>query len=409
MTDSSRRDGRRARRWRLLAPAVTPITTGDLAAGIKGHAKRSGRAAFRRAIVDALDAAHAATYTSIRRALAASLIALADDREGDRVLIPAFCSPDFPAAIRGVGLGVDRYDVDPATLAADPAAVEGAIGPETLAVVAVNVLGYSSPMARLAAIASRADSALVEALGYALGSRLDGQPLGTFGDCAVLNFQQGKPIPVGGGMVLSQSGGPQVADAGRPAITANVGVLAGYAALSHPRPYYAYTRVRDGLARLGHSIDRPTTHPEGETDVAYDPPFATVSNFQGAIGRRVFDRLDRYQRHRQRVARQYDASFAELSGVQTIEPIDGLERHQHVRYPLLVASSDCRERLLAALADAGVQATTMYDYPAIDPDQFPGAARLQREILTLPTHPYVDQRDVASIVGTVRRVVTATT
>lgn len=407
MTDSSDRGEGRTRRWRLLAPAATPITTGDLAAGIRGHAKRSGRAAFRRAIASFLDATHAATYTSIRRGLAASLMALAEDREGDRVLIPAFCSPDFPAAIRGVGLAVDRYDVDPATLAADPAAVERAIGPETLAVVAVNVFGYSSPMATIAAIADRADSALVEALGYALGSRLDGQPLGTFGDCAVLNFQQGKPIPVGGAMVLSQSGGPEVGDAGRPAITANVGVLAGYAALSHPRPYFAYTRVRDGLARLGHSIDRPTTHPEGETDVAYEPPFATISNFQGAIGRRVFDRLDRDRRHRQRVARQYDASVAGLPGVHRIPPIDGIGAHQHVRYPLLVASSDRRERLLAALAAAGVQATTMYDYPAIDPEQFPGAARLQREILTLPTHPYVDQRDVAEIVATVRRVLDA--
>lgn len=404
MTEASGRGGTRTRRWRLLAPAVTPITTADLVAGIRSHSRRSGRAKFRRAIAASLDAAHAATYTSIRRALAASLLALADTRDGRRVLIPAFCSSDFPDAIRGVGLEVSRYDVDPTTLAADPEAIERAIDPDTLAVVTVNVLGYTSPMARIAEIADRADTALVEALGYALGSTYACQPLGTFGECAVLNFQQGKPIPVGGGMVLSQASGPPVSDAGRPAVDPNWGVLAGYAALSHPRPYYAYTRVRDGLDALGWSVGRPTTHPEGKTDVDYDPPFATLSNVQGAIGRRVFDRLDRDQRHRQRVARLYDAAFAEQRGVATIEPIDGIGSHQHVRYPLLVASSDRRDRLLESLVDAGVQATTMYDWPPIDAANFPGAARLQDEIVTLPTHPYVDRADVERVVATVERV-----
>ena len=395
------------RQFRLVPPAITPLRAADIGAGCVGQLRGRGRDEFRRDVESFLDAESSATYTSFRRTLAGCFHELAADTDRTDVLIPAFCSSDFPDAIEGVGLEPVRYDIDPETLSLDLPAVTEALGQRPLAVVAVNVLGYSSPMAELAARCDAHDVPLVEALGYAFGTEYEGQRLGTFGDCAVLNFQQGKPIPVGGGMVVSQRPEHCFGDDMRPAAAPNVTALAGYTALGRPRPYYAYSRLRDALDDAGRLGERATTHPESKFDVAYDPPFATISNFQGAVAHRLFGRLADHRRRRARTAGRYADALRDCGGVSVLDPIPGLSKLQYVRLPLAAETEALRDRLVAALDGVGVQATTLYDWPVLDSETFPGAADLQRRILTLPTHPYVDEADRQLIVDTVRRVVAA--
>lgn len=393
------------RRFRLVPPAITPLRAADIAAGCVSQLRGRGRTQFRRDIESFLDAERSATYSSFRRTLAGCFHELAAGSDRTEVLIPAFCSSDFPDAIEGVGLDPVRYDIDPETLSLDLSAVENALEEQPLALVAVNVLGYSSPMVQLADRCEAHDVPLVEALGYGFGAEYEGQRLGTFGDCAVLNFQQGKPIPVGGGMAVSQRTELRFSDDMRAAAAPNVTVLAGYTALSHPRPYYAYSRLRDALDDAGRLGERATTHAEPKFDVAYEPPFATISNFQGAVAHRLFDRLAEHRRQRTRTATAYMNAFADCTGVSVLDPVPGLSKVQYVRLPLAADTEALRDRLVAALDAAGVQATTLYDWPVLDPAEFPGAAALQRKILTIPTHPYVDEQDRQLTIDTVRGVV----
>mgnify|MGYP000515994279 CR=1 FL=1 len=395
-----------ARGLRLVPPAVTPLRTRDVVEGIVDHARGTGRADFGRAVAAMLDARAAATYSSYRRALAACLRSIAEDRpERQSVLVPAFCSPDFPDAIEGVGLAVERYDVDPRRLAADTDDLAARLAHDTLAVVSVSPLGYASAMDDVAERCRDADVPLVEAIGYAIGSSYEGRPIGAYGDYAVVNFQEGKPIPVGGGMVVDADGTGGFSDAGRPAASPNVVTLAGYAAAADPRVYGLYQRGATLLARFDLLGDRVTTHPGSKQVAAYDPPFATMSNFQCAVGRRVLDRLDANQRRRAATARYYRAELRDLPGIDHLTAVSGLENHQHVRYPLVAGSAELRDAVLDALDHVGVQATPLYDSPTIDPDRFPGAASLQGRLLTLPTHPYVDASDRRTVVETVRAVV----
>jgi len=398
---------RHRRRWRLVPPAITPVESADIAAGILGQCRRRGRDRFRDEVESFLDAENAATFTSFRRTLAGCFRELAEDAPAQRstVLVPAFCSSDFPDAIEGVGLDAVRYDIDPETMSLDMSAVRTALGPETLAVVVINPLGYGSPMATQEGQLEDRDVFLVEALGYALGTEYEGRRLGTFGDCSVLNFQQGKPIPVGGGMVVNRNPTLTFTDADRPRVGPNVGALAGYAAFSHPRPYYAYSRMKDILDEMGATDGRATTHPESKFEVAYAPPFATISDFQGTVASRIFGRLDDHRRQRARTAHHYATAVSAIPGLSYPVPIDGLAKHQHVRFPLLARTPELRDRIRDALLAAGIQATTLYDWPILDPETHPGASELQRAIVTLPTHPYVDDRDRRVVVETLRNVV----
>lgn len=396
----------RPRRFRLVPPAITPLRAADIGAGCTGQFRGRGRDQFRRDVEAFLNAECSATYTSFRRTLAGCFHELADGTDRTEVLIPAFCSSDFPDAIEGVGLEPVRYDIDPETLSLDLSAVETALESRPLAVVAVNVLGYSSPMAELADRCDAHDVPLVEALGYAFGTEYEGKRLGTFGDCAVLNFQQGKPIPVGGGMVVGQRSSHRFSDDMRTKVSPNITALTGYAALARPRPYYAYSRLRDALDDAGQLGERATTHPESKFEVQYEPPFATISDFQGAVAHRLFGRLEENRRERTRAADGYADGFADCDGISLLTPVDGLSKVQYVRFPVAAETEMLRNQIVARLASVGVQATTLYDWPVLDPERFPGAATLQQRILTLPTHPYVDDRDRQLIVDTVRSVVT---
>lgn len=400
------RDGDAGRPLRLVPPAVTPVTFADILTGVNDHINGRGRAAFRSNLVSMLDARNAGTYTSFRRALAGCFMELAETHQDEReaILIPAFCSSDYPDTIDGVGLTPIRYDVDPETLATDLSSLKEGLRQNPLAVVTVNVLGYGSPMERIVDLCDEHDAYLVEALGYALGTKYRDTLLGRYGDCSVLNFQQGKPIPIGGGMVVGQHDALDFQDTGRQAVEPNFVALCGYAALARPRPYYAYRKLSDVMTSLSLPSSRDTTHPEPKFGIEYAPPFATISNFQGSIGRRVLDQLADHQRHRQRAAQYYATELSDLNDVWHPTPVDGFSHLQYVRFPLLVETPELRARIKAALNEAGIQATTLYDWPILEADEFPGAARLQDAILTLPTHPYVDARDRRTIVETIRSV-----
>lgn len=392
------------RRGRVVPPAITPVRSTDLAAGLLAEYRGRGRNRFRDALEGHLGADRSATYTSFRRTLAGCFRALrtARDREAEEVLIPAFCSSDFRKAIEGVGLTPTRYDIDSATLGADLDSLEARLREDTLAVITVSPLGYGPNIETIAERCTAFDTYLVEALGYALGSKFEGRPLGTFGDCAVLNFQQGKPIPVGGGMIVSQDETLTVSDDDRPAVAANVLAVAGYAALSHPRPFYAYTWLADRLEEYGVQYERVSTHPESKFNVEYEDPLATISNFQGAIAHRIFRRRETYRKHRVHTARFYASELAPCPNITLIDPVPGLTKLQYVRFPILLSTKSLRDTVKDELNDVGVQATTLYDWPVLDQDEFPGASSVQRRILTLPTHPYVDGQDRRLVVDTIR-------
>lgn len=390
-----------------LPGALTRVTARDVAAGLASHALGRGRTEFVDEVRAYLDADSAGTYASYHQALCAALRALdaATPPERRTVLLPAFCSSDFVDAVEAVDLPVRRYDVDPGTLAADLASLRAATDADALAVVAVNVLGYGSDVAAMRAVADDAGCFLVEALGYALGASYDGRRLGTFGDVSVLNFRQGKPIPVGGGMAVSRHPDVAFSDIGRDPAPPNVAALAGYALVQGPRRYYAYSRLADELDRNAGGGYEVTTHADAtETSRQDDASAPTMSNFQCAVARRVFARNRRERRARERFARAYAVAFAGLDAVEVVEPLPGVSDHQWVRFALLVDSHERRNEIAYTLDAHGVETTRLYDWPKLDGAAYPGARALQRRILPLPTHHLVAADDRERIVELVAHV-----
>jgi len=124
---------------------------------------------------------------------------------GKEVLVQANSFFATAAAAVSAGARIRFIDCDPATMAIDPAAVEAAIGPDTVGVITVHIGGFVAPsVLELQRICSENGLWLMEDAAHAHGSSLDGQMAGTFGVAGSFSFYPTKVLAGGeGGMIVT--------------------------------------------------------------------------------------------------------------------------------------------------------------------------------------------------------------
>lgn len=185
-------------RERLISACTRVIASGRYIGGteverLEGH------------IRSYLQSRHAVACSSGSDALVIALQALGIGR-GDEVIVPAFSFFATAESVVRVGAVPRFVDIELDTLAADPSAVEAAIGPRTRAVVVVHIAGVPARVDRLRAITQARSVALIEDAAQAFGSRVGAKALGIFGDIGCFSFQATKPLGALGdaGMVVCE-------------------------------------------------------------------------------------------------------------------------------------------------------------------------------------------------------------
>jgi perosamine synthetase len=123
---------------------------------------------------------------------------------GDEVITTPFSFVASANCILFVGATPVFVDVDPLTLCLDPNQVEQAITPSTKAILAVDIFGHPADWPALERIAAKHDLLLVEDAAEALGSGLELDRCGSFGQAAIFGFYPNKVITTGeGGAVVT--------------------------------------------------------------------------------------------------------------------------------------------------------------------------------------------------------------
>jgi dTDP-4-amino-4,6-dideoxygalactose transaminase len=260
-------------------------------------------------------------------------------------------------------------DVDPATCALDPAALERALTSRTRAVVAVHLYGHPAPIDRIAEIARRHGVALVEDAAQAIGATWDGRPIGGWGDVACLSFYPTKNLGACGdaGMLLTDR-----------------------------------DDLADHVRRLRHHGD---TGRYQHVELGY---CSRLDEVQAAILRVKLRRLDAWTDARRRLAARYRERLAGLPlGLPAEDP-----RARHI-YHLFTVRHPQRDALAKVLADLGVG--TVVHYPRAVPEQplfaedaerrWPQAWRAAREVLSLPCYPEMTDDEADGVVAAVRAAV----
>jgi len=122
---------------------------------------------------------------------------------GDEVLVPDLTFAASVNAIVYTGATPVLVDVDPITWNIDVAQAAKLITKKTIAILPVHLYGLPCDMESIQKLASAHNLFIVEDCAEALGSFIDGQPVGTFGDVATFSFYGNKTITTGeGGMIV---------------------------------------------------------------------------------------------------------------------------------------------------------------------------------------------------------------
>lgn len=250
---------------------------------------------------------------------------------GDEVIVPSFSFVSTVNAFVLRGATPVFADVRPDTLNIDENALGALITPRTRAIVVVHYAGVGCELDAIVSTASRHGIALVEDNAHGLFALYRGRPLGSFGSLSTLSFHETKNVTCGEGGAL-QINDPQFVE--RAEILRAKGTNRA--------------RFLRGEVDKYTWVDLGSSYLPSEISAAF--LFAQLER-SGEIQKRRRQLWDRYASEL--------ADWASARGVRLpIVPPD-CDHPSHIFY-LLMPDLDARQRLIAHLADRGVNAVFHY-------------------------------------------------
>lgn len=314
-----------------------------------------------------LGAPHVRGVNTGTDALVTALRALGIGR-GDEVITQANTFHATVAAIELVGADPVLVDVDPETFLIDKRQLREAIGPKTRVLLPVHLYGKPTPMGDIIALASARGLFVVEDAAQAIGARVEGRAVGTFGHYGCFSFHPSKNLSAAGdgGAVVARDG--QLDEALR--------------------------RQRE-LGQVGQN---------NHVVVGFN---SKLDALQAKILSWKLPHLEEWNEHRRRAAGWYRERLAGLPlGFQA--PTEG-ETHA---YHLFQIRTPERDALVTCLRERGIDVVIRYPTPIhLQPafakvgwkaGQFPVAEALARELLCLPIRPDIGMHEIDYVATCIR-------
>ncbi len=343
------------------------------------HALRSGQIAqgpvvaeFEARFAELTRVPHAVAVNNGTTALIAAIRVL-DLEPGDEVITSPFTFVATLNAILDSGATARFADIDEADFNLDPVAAEAAVTDRTRVLLPVHLYGQCADLDGLDSVIERHDLALVEdsaqAHGATIGDRAAGSTgLGCFSFYATKNLTTGE-----GGMVTTRDG--LLAD--RLRVLRNQGMRGRYEYEMAGNNY----RMTDVAASIGlPQLDSYTSNVEARRSNA-----AALSDALAGIEGLVTPSVAEGRGH---VWHQYTVRLTSEAAMTRDELSEYLQANGvgcGIYYPRLVHDYDCYR-----------------GHPLVQVSETPVAARVCREVLSLPVRPGLSASDLDKVATTVR-------
>ena len=159
---------------------------------------------FEREFAAACGTRHAVACSNGTTALHLALATLGVGR-GDEVIVPATTFVATANAVRFCNATPVFVDVDPKTWCLDPRGVAAAVGPKTVGIIPVHLLGHPADMDAINAIAAEHGLWVVEDAAEAPFATYRGRPVGSLADAAAFSFFGNKIVTSGEGGAVTFS------------------------------------------------------------------------------------------------------------------------------------------------------------------------------------------------------------
>jgi len=323
-------------------------------------------AAFEEELACWLGVNHVVGVANGTDALILSFLALGV-RPDDEIITTDITAIPTIVAIQQVGAVAVPVDINMNTGLIDPEGINNAITTKTRGIVPVHLYGRSCDMTAIEKVAKSNGIWIVEDCAQAIGSKHNGRMVGSFGRLAALSFYPTKNLGAYG-------------DAG--AVLCNDKNTA-----EKVRALRNYGQPQNTLANRQGINSR-------------------LDEIQAAILRVKLPHMQSWLAHRRSVASKYRACLPN----KILPSGHNDEEHVHHLFPVLVSNREAfRKHLLASgietLVHYPLPVHRLLGYDGLTDERFPFASRWSTEVLSLPLHPFLDDKAITQIIEAVNCII----
>ncbi|MBQ8939094.1 MAG: DegT/DnrJ/EryC1/StrS family aminotransferase [Paludibacteraceae bacterium] len=274
------------------------------------------------------------------------------------------------------GLTPVFVDVEPTTGNMDPSKIEDVITPNTVAIMPVHVYGQPCDDERIYAIAKSHNLKVIYDAAHAFGVRKEGKSVLNWGDISTISFHATKVY----------------------------GTVEGGALICHSAEMKYHI---DNLKNFGF---------RGETTIVAPGINGKMDEMRAAFGLLNLKQVDTAIDKRRKIAIQYRVAIDQIEGLTY------LLEHPNIRYnygyfPIFVDEAKygmSRDALYEKLKANNIFARRYFyplistlnpykEYPSASPDNLPVAAKMANEVLCLPMHHELSEKDVERVIECIEK------
>jgi dTDP-4-amino-4,6-dideoxygalactose transaminase len=263
-------------------------------------------------------------------------------------------------------------DIEEETCGMDPAKIEAAITPNTVAIMPVHCYGKPCKTMEIDAIAKKHGLKVIYDAAHAFGVETDGQSILQWGDMSTLSFHATKVF----------------------------NTVEGGALICHDA---ATKKHIDYLKNFGF---------ENETEVVAPGINGKMDEIRSAYGLLNLAKVDAAIEHRHQVAIRYREALRNVPGIRFFDDMPGV-RHNYSYFPIFVNADEygmTRDKLYETLRQHGILGRR-YFYPLIStfstyrglpsaaPENLPVATKIANEVICLPMHHELTDEDINRIIS----------
>jgi perosamine synthetase len=328
---------------------------------------------------------------------------------GEAVLMPSYLCAAAIEPVLALGLKAEFYRID-RDCTPDLGDLERRIRPDTRAVFAVHYFGFPCDIGKFRELCDRRGLFLVEDCAHVLHREIAAKPLGAFGDISVFSWRKFLPLYDGGELILNypcQTSFPWAKET-------DLFTLKAARNLLEQSAEYGESMLVKGISSLlgmaKHSWDRM---PRKGTRAASAPKVNPIYlEFDESQVNLPMSRISRWVFHHSDMAsilvkRRENYMFlrrelSSVSGIHLVLP-DSADAQSPWVFPVIFeglkqAHLALRKRGIPAVTWGGVR------HPSISRAEFPEADFLYENLVMLPVHQDLSERDLRTIAEEARAI-----
>ena len=391
-----------------IPTTAVPLSIFEIVKGFRSFfGNRSYIEEFEREFARYIGSKHAFTFNKCTTSIYIFLKALKKLSNKQEVVIPAYTVPTLVLPIRKAGLKPVLCESSLDTFTMDLERLPEVINDNTLCVLPIYHFGFPHKIDSLLKVASENGFFVLEDTAQAPGALIDGKKVGTLGDAGCFSLCRGKNFSTfNGGMLVTNSDKlAEIIKEERDLLPEQnfsfkikiPFILTAFSLVTRPLIYGPFYKL---ISRFKHT----TVH------ASFEPK--QYSDFQAIIGLGLLNRLD---------------EFNEIRLKKGMVLYNALKDNEHLILPKITENStpvfnhmpvvfkeiETMEKVQAELWNRRIDTGRMYLRPVhhlydlgydMQEELFPNALYIAERLLTLPSHPYLDDNSIKKIINVFKSI-----